>query len=65
MTVAEKDWVLNLPEEMKLKILEDCLKNKEVGAYVRLAKVLLDTPILEGGISTEKINNVFEKYKDE
>ena len=60
MTTAEKDWFLSLPEEMKLKLLGDMLKEGESGMALATAKILLDAPISKGGISTEKINKVFD-----
>jgi len=62
MTISEKDWVLKLPKEMKLMVLEDSLKEDEFGVFLNLSKVLLDAPISEGGISTEEIEEIRKKY---
>ena len=40
------------------------LKEGEFGMAFQTMKILLDTPIMDGGISTEKINEVFEGYHD-
>jgi hypothetical protein len=58
MTISEKDWVLGLPKEMKLMLLEDSLKEDEFGVFLNLSKVLLDAPLSEGGISTEEIEEI-------
>ena len=67
MTISEKDWVLGLPKEMKLMVLEDSLKEDEFGVFLNLSKVLLDAPLSEGGISTEEIEeirkNIFKQSK--
>ena len=60
MTIAEKDWFLSLPEEMKLMLLDDMLKEGKSMMALETSKVLLDAPISEGGISTEKIQEVFD-----
>ena len=60
MTTAEKDWFLSLPEEMKLELLGDMLKEGKTGMALQTSKILLDAPISEGGISTEELNKVFD-----
>lgn len=60
MTVAEKDWFLSLPEEMKLMLLNDMLKEGKSMMALEASKILLDAPISNGGISTEKIQEVFD-----
>ena len=47
---------------MKLKLLENMLKEDEFGMAFETAKILLDAPIGDGGIVTEEINVVFDKY---
>lgn len=60
MKEAEKQWFLSLPADMKLSLLGDMLKEGESGMALATAKILLDAPISEGGISTEDINKVFD-----
>ena len=60
MTIAEKDWFLSLPEEMKLTLLDDMLKEGKSMMALETAKILLDAPISHGGISTGKITKVFD-----
>ena len=62
MTPQEKLWFLSLPKEMKLKLLEDSLKEDEVVIFMGITKILLDAPISGGGISTEEIEEVRKKY---
>ena len=62
MTPMEKEWFLSLPEETKLDVLEDSLKKSEFGIFMAMTKILLDAPIQNGGISTEKIEEVRKKY---
>jgi hypothetical protein len=62
MKITEKDWILSLPKEMKLKILEDSLKEDEFGVFMGLTKILLDAPLSEGGIPTEEIEEIRKKY---
>ena len=60
MTTTEKDWFLGLPEEMKLTLLDDMLKEGKSMMALEASKILLDAPISNGGISTEKIQEVFD-----
>lgn len=59
MTIAEKDWFLSLPAEIKLKLLSNMLKEGNSIMALDTAKILLDAPISKGGISTEDIDKVF------
>ena len=63
-TIKEKEWILSLPKGLKLKLLEDCIKEKEMGSYVRITKVLLDAPISKGGIATDEIDEIFKRHFD-
>lgn len=60
MKESEKQWFLSLPAEMKLTLLDDMLKEGRSGMALATAKILLDAPLSEGGISTEDINKVFD-----
>lgn len=62
MTIAEKKWVLSLPKEVKLNLLEKMLVENKFGEALQLQKILLDAPISEGGIVTEELNKVFTNY---
>lgn len=63
MSIEEKEWFLSLPEEMKLTLLGDMLKEGQAGMALATAKILLDAPLREGGVSTEKITAVFDKSR--
>lgn len=58
----EKKWFLGLPENLKLKFIEDALEEGKTDEAFEIMRILLDAPITAGGVSTEKINNVFKKY---
>ena len=62
MNQEEKEWFLNLPEEVKLDVLENSLKEDKFGVFMEMTKILLDAPIQNGGISTEKIESIRKKY---
>ena len=62
MEIEVKNWILSLPKDLKLKLLENMLKEDEFGMALETAKILLDAPIRDGGIVTEEINVVFDKY---
>ena len=60
MSQQEKEWFLSLPEEMKLELLGDMLKEGKAMMALETSKILLDAPISKGGISTEMIQEVFD-----
>ena len=62
MTITEKTWVLSLPKEFKLDLLEKMLVEGKFGEAFQFQKILLEAPISEGGIATEELNEVFTKY---
>ena len=64
MTQSEREWFLSLQEEMKLTLMEDMLKEGDFAMALATSKILLDTPIHKGGISTGKIAQLFDKHRD-
>ena len=58
---STKKWYLSMDREVKLKLLEDMVKDKEFGYYFQVANWLLDTPISKGGIETETIKKILDK----
>ena len=59
MTTEEEKWFLSLPKEMKLKLMDDMLKEDKTGMAFEVMKILLNAPIMDGGISSEEITEVF------
>tara|TARA_R110000822_G_scaffold5182_1_gene22316 strand:- start:500 stop:700 length:201 start_codon:yes stop_codon:yes gene_type:complete len=59
MTTEEEKWFLSLPKEMKLKLMDDMLKEGKTGMAFEVMKILLNAPIMDGGISSEEITEVF------
>ena len=60
MTTEEKDWFLSLPKEMKLKLMDDMLKEDETGMAFATMNLLLEAPISEGGVLTDEIKVIFD-----
>tara|TARA_B100001113_G_scaffold341316_1_gene326324 strand:- start:383 stop:607 length:225 start_codon:yes stop_codon:yes gene_type:complete len=60
---VEKEMFLGLSKEMKLGLLDDANKTGEYTIARQIAKILLDAPISEGGISTEEIQEVLDMKK--
>ena len=54
-----EDWFLSLPKKMKLKILNNLIKEDEYLMAVQTARILLDAPLDDGGILTEEIEKLF------
>ena len=59
---ATKEWYLSMARENKLMLLEATLKDKEYAHFFKLSKWLLDAPISKGGIETETIKEISNKY---
>ena len=49
MNQEEKEWFLNLSEEIKLDVLENSLKEDKFGVFMEMTKILLEAPIQNGG----------------
>ena len=60
MTTEEKDWFLSLPKETKLMLMDDMLKEDKTGMAFETMNILLETPISEGGVSTDEIKVIFD-----
>ena len=60
MKENEKKWFLSLPKETKLRLLGEMHSEGEAGMALATAKILLDAPITEGGISTDEISEVMD-----
>lgn len=58
----EKQFILNMTKEQKLNFMSSLLKDEHVGAFMHFSKVLLDAPIMEGGISSYEIDKIFQAY---
>jgi len=54
--------ILNFPRQMKLDCLETAARQNQWSIFLGLAKVLLDAPISQGGIETEVIEAISNKY---
>ena len=54
-------WILKLPKEIKMSVLDDMYREGKIGEFIVLSKVLLNAPISEGGVATEEIEQIREK----
>jgi hypothetical protein len=52
-----KEMLLSLPKNLQKEILADAYR-KSFGLFVGFAKVLLDAPISEGGMSTKEVEEI-------
>lgn len=52
-----KEVFLSLPKDLQKKVLEDACRTN-FGLFFEFAKILLDAPISEGGMSTEEIEEI-------
>lgn len=62
MTLEQVKWVLSLDEQFKLDTLADMLEQDEFAMALQFSKMLLDAPISQGGIASEKITEIFNRY---
>ena len=61
--MEEKGTKLSMPREIKIQTMEDALKEDRFDIFMGLAKILLDAPISQGGIETEVIEVIWNKYE--
>ena len=59
---SDKRFILGCPKQIKLDTLKAALEKKEFGIFFGMTKILLETPITEGGISSDEINAIHEQY---
>ena len=58
----ESKTILGFPTKIKLMILEEALKQNNFPMFLELSKILLDAPLNEGGVETELIDQIYQKY---
>jgi len=56
-------FLLSLDRKRKIRMLEDALREDKWSIFKSLSKVLLDTPLNEGGLETEEVHRIFRKYQ--
>tara|TARA_R110000751_G_scaffold221276_1_gene323790 strand:- start:413 stop:601 length:189 start_codon:yes stop_codon:yes gene_type:complete len=59
-----KDWFLTLNKEDKLKFVNDLYQEGKVMEAFYLVKILLDTPLDKGGVSTEEIKKILKPIQE-
>jgi len=50
-----KELILKFPKQHKIKLMKDALEEGNIAAYFQLTKILLETPISKGGVSSDEI----------
>jgi len=60
--MTTREAILKIPLEIKVVCLENSLKENDFQTFLNLSKILLDTPIDQGGVSTEIIEKISQKY---
>lgn len=57
-----KDLILGFPREIKIKVLEDALKENKFNVFFELSKILLDAPLNAGGLETDVIDKIHQTH---
>lgn len=57
------NFILRFPKEIKIQCLKDALVEDKIGIFIGLSKILLDATIKEGGLCTEIIEGIYNKYR--
>ena len=57
-----KELILAQDREFKLKMLDELSRKKMFGEWMQFVNVLLEAPISEGGIETDIITTIWDKY---
>lgn len=58
----ELKMILNIPRDIKLKVLQDALDKDEIGIFITMSKILLDAPISKGGIESEVLTEMHTNH---
>ena len=58
-----ESFLLSLDRKRKIRMLEDALKEDKWLIFKEFSKILLDTPVNEGGLETEVIEGIFRRYQ--
>ena len=56
-----KEWLLGCSKEHKIFLMEQAIRDNNVGAYFAMTKVFLETPISQGGVPSSDIPNPADK----
>ena len=57
-----KELILAQDREFKLKMLDELSRKKMFGEWMQFVNVLLEAPLSEGGIETDIITEIWDKY---
>lgn len=58
------EWILGCSKEHKQFLLRQAIKEKNIGAYMKIADLLLNAPISEGGLASEDIPHPAQTLSD-
>ena len=58
-----ESFLLSLDRKRKIRMLEDALKEDKWTIFKEFSKILLDTPVNEGGLETEVVEGIFRRYQ--
>jgi len=61
MNKVHEEWVLSLPKANKLMFVEDALRQGNTAMVLALSILFMETPITEGGISSDELKEVIDK----
>jgi hypothetical protein len=59
---SEKQAILNFPRDVKIDVLKTALEQNEIGIFIAISNILLETPITEGGLESEIIESIHQEY---
>ena len=57
-----KNFLLTIPKEKQIRMLEDSLRENKFSIFLELSKILLDAPLNKGGLETEIVRDIFKKH---
>jgi|TARA_R110002060_G_scaffold35033_1_gene45890 hypothetical protein len=58
-----ESFLLSLDRKRKIRMLEDALKEDKWSIFKEFSKILLDSPVNEGGLETEVVEGIFRRYQ--
>jgi|TARA_R110002074_G_scaffold1973_4_gene11890 hypothetical protein len=56
--------VLDLPKETKEQFLRESIQEGKIDVFLRLQKILLSVPLVQGGLETDHLSRIFKDEMD-
>tara|TARA_R110000824_G_scaffold139685_1_gene304945 strand:+ start:1174 stop:1407 length:234 start_codon:yes stop_codon:yes gene_type:complete len=56
-----RELILTLSKKEKISTLCNLLKNKDIGGYFTLSKIMIDIPTVDSGLTSDEVSECFNR----